>query len=118
MNNNEPVKEVKDIDEMPERDNERLTTADMAGASAALTRARTDDQKNQMNRGSVGESEEGFEPLFDGGEAERFRSRWYQIQGRYGLFTRRYPARRCRLLAAESHRLAPALWPFFGRGAS
>jgi|SRR4030095_12764998 hypothetical protein len=39
MNNDEPA---RDIDETPERinDNERLTTADMAGASAAPMRAR------------------------------------------------------------------------------
>jgi len=79
MNNDE----LRDIDETDQynEENERLTTADMAGASAAPTRARRAREMNEQNRQqqtvNAGES---FEPLFDGGEAEEFRSRWYAIQ--------------------------------------
>ena len=104
MNNDEPV---RDIDETPERvnDNERLTTADMAGAGTAPTRVRGVPEAEQ-NRQQPVPSEEGFEPLFDGGEAEGFRSRWHAIQSGFVDEPRRAVQDADELVASVMKRLA------------
>jgi hypothetical protein len=79
MNNDEQLNNIEENPEIGD-ENERLTTADMAGASAAPTRARAGAGRNQPSTESAEKSEEGFEPLFDRGEAEEFRSRWFAIQ--------------------------------------
>jgi hypothetical protein len=104
MNNDEPA---RDIDETPERinDNERLTTADMAGASAAPTRARGVSDADKSRQQPI-QSEEGVEPLFDGGEAEGFRSRWYAIQAGFVDEPRRAVQEADELVASVMKRLA------------
>jgi hypothetical protein len=103
MKDNKPVRDM-DENTQPSIDNERLTTADMAGASAAPTRARADADKNEVDRER--ESQEGFEPLFDGGEAEGFRSRWYAIQAGFVDEPRRAVQEADELVAAVMKRLA------------
>lgn len=100
MNNNE-----RDID-VGRDENERLTTADMAGASAAPTRARTDAETNEIRREPAVDSEEGFEPLFDKGEAEELRSRWYAIQAGFVDEPRKAVQEADELVATVMKRLA------------
>jgi hypothetical protein len=102
MNNNEPE---NNIDEGRD-DNERLTTADVAGASAAPTRARTGAGINDIRREPAVESEEGFEPLFDSGEAEEFRSRWYATQAGFVDEPRKAVQEADELVATVMKRLA------------
>jgi len=102
MNNDEPV---NNIDES-RNDNERLTTADMAGASASPMRARTDGRTNEMRREPGMESDEGFEPLFDRGEAGEFRSRWYAIQAGFVDEPRKAVQEADELVATVMKRLA------------
>jgi len=104
MNHDEPI----NIDDNPEgrNDNGRLTTADMAGASAAPTRARTGEATNEFSREPAMESEEGFEPLFDKGEAEEFRSKWYATQAGFVDEPRKAVQEADELVAAVMKRLA------------
>jgi len=105
MNNDEIM---YGIDDNPEErnDNERLTTADMAGASAAPTRARTGAEKTEMKQEPAVQSEEGFEPLFDKGESEEFRSRWYAIQSGFVDEPRKAVQEADELVATVMKRLA------------
>jgi len=104
MNNDEPINIDDDVEDR--NSNERLTTADMAGASAAPTRARMTEETTEIKREPEGHSEQGFEPLFDRGEAEEFRSRWYAIQTGFVDEPRKAVQEGDELVAAVMKRLA------------
>jgi hypothetical protein len=106
MNNDEPINIDDDLEDRNRNENERLTTADMAGASAAPTRARMPEGANELTRGPEEQSEQGFEPLFDKGEAEQFRSRWYAIQAGFVDEPRKAVQEADELVAAVMKRLA------------
>jgi hypothetical protein len=111
------------VDEFPSRekgDSAPLTTSDMAAAGTAPTKAKAatqDDPENPQGstsnpqgsmsnpQGSIS-SEEGFEPLFDQGEADDFRSRWYGIQSGFVDQPRRSVEEADELVAAVMKRLA------------
>ncbi|HXI94116.1 MAG TPA: hypothetical protein VNO24_29435 [Blastocatellia bacterium] len=113
MTNQKPERIVDEYPSGEKSDRAALTTADMAAAGTAPTKAKAAPEGEPGNpqgsmsnpQGSIS-SQEGFEPLFDQGEADDFRSRWYGIQSGFVDQPRRSVEEADELVAAVMKRLA------------
>jgi len=112
MNSNEPLNENREAREEPrqniemkrvdDREQETISTRDLAGGAAAAKTARAQDN----NRDPQPDERNNATPLFETGEAESLRSRWMNIQTQFVDEPRRSVEQADELVASAMKRLA------------
>ena len=112
MNPNEQLNENRESWEDPrqniemervdDREQETISTRDLAGGAAAAKTARAQDN----NRESQVDERNNATPLFETGEAESLRSRWMDIQTQFVDEPRRSVEQADELVASAMKRLA------------
>jgi len=112
MNPNEQLNENRESWEDPrqniemervdDREQETISTRDLAGGAAAAKTARAQDN----NRESQVDERNNATPLFETGEAESLRSRWMNIQTQFVDEPRRSVEQADELVASAMKRLA------------
>ena len=112
MNPNEQLNENREswedprqnieIERVDDREQETISTRDLAGGAAAAKTARAQDN----NRESQVDERNNATPLFETGEAESLRSRWMSIQTQFVDEPRRSVEQADELVASAMKRLA------------
>ena len=91
-----------EMERVDDREQETISTRDLAGGAAAAKTARAQDN----NRESQVDERNNATPLFETGEAESLRSRWMSIQTQFVDEPRRSVEQADELVASAMKRLA------------